>query len=273
MARRPTKTEACAKVEPHTERREGGPLYYCGKHFEKPRVRVGDAAILEDERRPGLWRLHLPRNCAHVNGRLVALAMALGANTDCQPVLTAKGVADYVSKYITKYGAGMSVTSRISSLLDDIVSRCNTETLTIASLLSKAFIATAVPDALCGLEAWHILWELPRTVCSRYFKSLNMDGLQWVKPPKEVARKAEWEFPKKISRGTPVKVYTERMRIPCRDAALKAQWPTYTLQRFHSEVDFMNGSLHRRSIPRVLRMKPYLPVSYTHLTLPTIYSV
>ena len=68
-------------------------------------------------------QVHLPRNCAQVNSHLVALAIALGANTDCQPILTAKGVADYVCKYITKYGAGQSVSSRIASLLDDIVSR------------------------------------------------------------------------------------------------------------------------------------------------------
>ena len=187
IARRPARCEACAKIEPHTEHNEGGPSYYCGKHFEKARIRTGDAAILEDERRKGLWRLHLPRNCAHVNSHIVALAIALGANTDGQAILTAKGVADYVCKYITKYGAGMSVSARIASLLDDIVTRVpEGKTMTVASLLAKAFIATAVPESLCCLEAWHILWGLPRTVSSRYFRGLNMDGLTGVKQPAEV---------------------------------------------------------------------------------------
>ena len=102
-------------------------------------------------------------NCAHVNNHITALAIALGANTDAQAVLTAKGVADYVAKYITNYGAGQSVHARIASLLDDIISRTpDGRTLTVASLLSKAFIATAVPDTLSSLEAWHILWQLPR---------------------------------------------------------------------------------------------------------------
>ena len=56
-----------------------------------------------------------------MNSHLAAVAIVLCANSDCQPVLTAKGVADYVCKYITKYGVGMSVTSRIASLLDDII--------------------------------------------------------------------------------------------------------------------------------------------------------
>ena len=94
-------------------------------------------------------------------------------------------------KYITKYGAGMSVTARIASLLDDIVSRVpDGKTMTVSSLISKAFIATAVPASLCCLEAWHILWKLPRTVCSRFFVGLNMDGLTGVKAPKDVPKEA-----------------------------------------------------------------------------------
>ena len=147
VARRPGKNDACAKVEPHSENRPGGRLHYCGKHFEKPRIPLGEAAILEDPRRAGLWRLHLPRNCAQVNSHIMALAIVLGANSDAQPVLTAKGVADYVAKYITKYGAGMSVHAKIASLLDDIIVKRTGDgsTMTVASLLSKAFIATAVP--------------------------------------------------------------------------------------------------------------------------------
>ena len=62
--------------------------------------------------------------------------------------------------------------------------------MTVASLLSKAFIATAVPETLSSLEAWHILWQLPRTVRSRYTKGLNMDGLTGVKEPKEAKKEA-----------------------------------------------------------------------------------
>ena len=123
MARRPAKHESCAKMEPGTEKNPDGPVYYCGKHFEKPRIPVGEAAILEDPRRKGLWRLSMARNCAHINSHLVGAAIALGANTDAQPVLTAAGVADYVTKYITKYGTGQSVMARVSSLLDDVIGK------------------------------------------------------------------------------------------------------------------------------------------------------
>ena len=72
-------------------------------------------------------------------------------------------------------------------------------------MLAKAFIATAVPDCLCCLEAWHILWGLPRTVASRYFKGLNMDGLTGMKMPKEM-RKAgaaqEGPQPERVGKKT-----------------------------------------------------------------------
>ena len=272
VARRPKKTEPCAKVEPHTEHDEGGPTYYCGKHFEKPRIQTGDAAILEDERRKGLWRLHLPRNCAHVNSHLAALAIALGANTDCQPILTAKGVADYVCKYITKYGAGQSVSSRIASLLDEIVSRVpEGRTMTIASLLAKAFIATAVPDSLCCLEAWHILWGLPRTVSSRFFKGLNMDGLTGVKQPKDVKKEGEQgDGQEQKDKPTMIKkpiaqLYATRTELPCKDPKLRAALPEYNLLRFAAELD-MRGHLTRRPKARVMNLKPYLQLDVTKAT-------
>ena len=168
VARRPAKHESCAKMEPGTEKNPDGPVYYCGKHFEKPRIPVGEAAILEDPRRKGLWRLHMPRNCAHINSHLVAVAIALGANTDAQPILTAGGVADYVTKYMTKYGTGQSVMARVSSLLDDVISKLpEGKGATVAHVMAKAFIATAAPQTVCLLQAWHILYDLPRHVSSR----------------------------------------------------------------------------------------------------------
>ena len=62
VCRRPTKYQACAKVEPSTAHDSGGPTYYCGKCFEKPRIPADEAALIEDERRRNLWRLCMPRN-------------------------------------------------------------------------------------------------------------------------------------------------------------------------------------------------------------------
>ena len=103
-------------METSTAHDPGGPTYYCGKGFEKPRIPVGQAAILEDERRKDLWRLHMPRNGPHINGYIPMLMLALCANMDAQTVMTAKGAADYVAKYISKYGPGQSVAAKIGSV-------------------------------------------------------------------------------------------------------------------------------------------------------------
>ena len=90
------------------------------------------------------------------------------ANTDAQAVVTTKGAADYVAKYISKYGAGQSVNARIGSLLDDIITKLpEGKKTTVSSILAKAFVATSVPDSLCALEAWHVLFDLGRVICTR----------------------------------------------------------------------------------------------------------
>ena len=94
----------------------------------------------------------------------------LCANVDAQVVTTAKGASDYVCKYITKYGAGLSVNARVASLLDDIITRIpEDKKYTVAGVMAKAFIAAAVPDTLSSLEAWHVLFGLKRATCSRLF--------------------------------------------------------------------------------------------------------
>ena len=168
VCRRPTRCQACAKVEPSTAHDAGGPLYYCGKCFEKPRIPPDEAALVEDERRRNLWRLCMSRNSKYINGHIPVVAIFLGANMDAQAVVTTKGAADYVAKYISKYGSGQSVNARIGSLLDDIITKLpEGKKTTVASILAKAFVATSVPDSLCALEAWHVLFDLGRVICTR----------------------------------------------------------------------------------------------------------
>ena len=135
----------------------------------------------------------------------------------------------------------------------------------MASLLSKAFIAIAVPETLSSLEAWHILWQLPRTVRSRYFKGLNMDGLTAVKMPKEIAKEddeveagAKGERRKRVNKATPIERYRERLRVRCPNAELAAELPHMSLLRFTSEVNFNDTGFCRMKRPRVINMKPYL---------------
>ena len=276
VARRPTRHETCARVEPHSDKKPGGPVYYCSKHYEKPRIPTGEAAILEDPRRPGLWRLHLPRNCAQVSDHLIAGAIVLGANVNAQPVLTVKGAADYVTKYITKYGASQSVHARVTSLLDDIISKVpEHKTTTVASLLTKAFLSSAIPESLSSLEAWHLLWQLPRTVRSRYFKPLNMDGAPTVKKPKVVLKEGEGaaddpkvKAKKQLVSKTTIELYKDRSFIPCKDHDLHAALEHYSLLRFASEININEAGVCRMKRPRVVNVKPFLQLDLKRPTAP-----
>ena len=265
VARRPGKFAACAKVEPSTAHDAGGPQYYCGKCFEKPRIPAGEAALIEDDRRRDLWRLCLQRNSPFINGFMVLVAWFLCANMDAQVVATLKGAVDYVAKYISKYGAGQSVNARIGSLIDDIITKLpEGRKTTVASILAKAFVATAVPDSLCALEAWHVLLDLGRVVCSRGFVSLQADAtkaLRNVAIPKQptagvdVADALNKTLPKKM----PVERYCDRFAGTRMGTGVSVEWlDSCCLATFQAEVEMRGDTLYRRRKAKIVKVKPYL---------------
>ena len=128
----------------------------------------GTAVVLEDQMRKALFRLYTRRNSHQMNSHDPLELLGLVANTDKQVILTLGAAINYLTKYIGKLGSGQTAATRIGSFVDEIVSRMqDNETMTVVSLLSKLFIHAAVPDALCSLEAWHVLFDLPRTLSSR----------------------------------------------------------------------------------------------------------
>ena len=221
----------------------------------------------------------MPRNSPYLNGYMPLVILWLCANMDAQVVVTAKGAADYVAKYISEYGAGQSVNARIASLIDDIITRIPEEKkTTIASVMSKAFIATAVPDTLCGLEAWHLLLGLNRTVCSRGFTALQGDGekaLRSVAIPKEAvgqpavvpsdAAGGDGEsadadvLEKSLVRKTPVERYCERFQGKQLGKGVTVEWlEGISLATYQAEIDERGDTLSRRGKPKVVKVKPYL---------------
>ena len=113
------------------------------------------------------------------------------------------------------------------------------------------------------------MWQLPRTVCSRFFVGLNMDGLVGIKEPDEAQRQAEETGRIDIVRRTTVMQYRDRLQLPCNDDSIIAELPSMTLLRFASQLD-MHGekakseahkgraTLRRRPKARVINMKPFL---------------
>ena len=112
---------------------------YCGKDYEKARIQPGFAAILEDGRRKGLFRLCGWRNCHHLSTHNPLKATGVVANVDDQVVLTHQAAVNYMTKYLGKLGGG-SASGRIGAVIDDIICRTRgTEKMSVAALLSKLF--------------------------------------------------------------------------------------------------------------------------------------
>ena len=217
----------------------------------------GMGAILEDSRRKSLFRLYTRRNCHHLNTHDPLKAMGLVANVDDRVVLTVQAAVNYLTKYLGKIGGGHSAQSRISGLIDDIVCRMgDRETMTVASLLSKLFIHSAVPDEICSLEAWHILMDLPRVLSSRYVTSLNVkDDSSALKdlPSIELASAEE-----NVVKKSKVAVYLDRFNMKAQVDISAASLENMSLFQFISRIDRRGKSLHLRTKSTIVKEKPFL---------------
>ena len=246
IARKPGERESCAqKQHGHT---------YCGKDYEKPRLLPGMGSILEDPRRKALFRLYTRRNCHHVNTHDPLKAMGLVANVDDQVVLTVQAAVNYLTKYMGKLGGGHSAQSRISGLIDDIV--CRVGDRDTASLLSKLFIHSAVPEEICSLEAWHLLFDLPRALSSRYASSLNVkEEQQAFKHLTQVEQAKEEES---VLQKTKVSIYVDRFNMKTEGRISEQTLERMSLFQFNSRVERRRNALHVRPKPNIVKEKPFL---------------
>ena len=237
IARRPLERESCAQRQ-HAQS-------FCGKDHEKPRMLPGMGAILEDSRRKSLFRLYTRRNCHHLNTHDPLKAMGLVANVDDQVALTAQAAVNYLTKYLGKIGGGHSAHSRISGLIDDIVCRMgDRETMTVASLLSKLFIHSAVPEEICSLEAWHVLLDLPRVLSSRYVTSLNVK--EDSNALKDLASVELARVDENVVKKSKVALYLDRFNMRAQADISAASLENMSLFQFISRTDRRGKSLHLR---------------------------
>jgi hypothetical protein len=252
VCRRPGAKEKCA------QQRHGQTV--CGKDYEKARMSPGAGAILEDLRRKALYRLYTRRNCHHLNTHDPLKAMGLVANVDDQVVLTCQAAVNYLTKYMGKLGGGHSGSGRIGGLIDDIVCRMrDTDTMTVSSLLCKLFIHAAVPDDICSLEAWHLLWELPRAMSSRYVTALNAKDA--IVPLNALSTIEGSTAADEATQTTKLGQYLQRCQVSLRSPLTKDMLRRMSLSQFFARVDRRGRgrtSLGVRVKSTIVKEKPYL---------------
>ena len=130
--------------------------------------------------------------------------------------------------------------------------------MTIASLLSKAFVATAVPDTLCAGEAWHILWDLRRTVHSRQCMPFNLDATTALMDPAEAVND-KGELRKSMKKVPLVERYRDRMHSEIPEGKMDfVQNANLFTFASHCFVHGHTGQIQFHQVAKVVVVKPYL---------------
>ena len=164
----PGKHQSCAKVDDEYSSKE---RVQCGKLFPRSLVRPGGGVVSEDPRRRALYRLWLPRNCSYLNNFVPALLVLCGSNMDFQAVTTKFGVVEYMTKYLSKSGQGSLV-----HVMEEAFWRCvnkdDGEVRSVGAAISRFFNLAAAQEVKSQLETMHLLFGLPRYLCSREFSRM-----------------------------------------------------------------------------------------------------
>ena len=130
------------------------------------------------------------------------------------------------------------------------------ESLTVASLLSKLFIHSAVPEEICSLEAWHLLMDLPRVLSSRHVTSLNVkDDNQTFKDLNSIEKSKTEES---VIQKSKVDIYLDRFNMKAAEGLTEACLDRMSLFQFMSRVDRRGKSLHLRTKSNIVKEKPFL---------------
>ena len=168
-----------------------------------------------------------------------------------------QAAVNYLPKYMGKLGGGHTAQGRISALIDDIVCRMgDRDTMTVASLLSKLFIHSAVPEEVCSLEAWHILFDLPRVLSSRHVTSLNVKEDNSSLKDLNSIEKASVE--ENVVKKTPVTLYLSRLEMRRDPEISEASLIHMSLFQFMSSMDRRGKLLRTRAKNAIVKEKPYL---------------
>ena len=131
------------------------------------------------------------------------------------------------------------------------------ETMTVTSLLSKLFIHTAVPDQICSLEAWHILFDFPHVLSSRFFVNLNAKEQPVLKDLQAIQTGSQDTT---VTRQTKLDIYTQRLQVanfgtnPTPETVLQQM----SLAQFVGRVDRRGKKLSLRKKHAIVKENPYL---------------
>ncbi len=206
--------QSCAKCVRGTKGTDKE-LYYCNKNFPRSRVEPGTARLEEDPRRSSVFRLWLARNCKFMNNYHPALILALLANMDIQAITTKWGVAEYITKYITKFtGAATGTPMQMAErAFDDALEKAQTAGKGALSAVAKFYNSQVAPGLISQLEVSHYLWDFPSFLCSRHITALKIDSeVRLLRDPEQIRQ----DLARAAKSGKKVRLtHLKPVEVPC----------------------------------------------------------
>ena len=206
-------THPCARKGSTSKGKE---YVYCRYNFPKPLVRLDWdklAVVTDDEHRPGLRNIHLPRNDPLINSFEEHLLVANLGNIDWRPLLNLWSVLEYLTKYNAKAGIG---SKRLATVFEDVlVNICEWEREDGLHDLWRRAIMKSYNQILGGrdyslLETMHFGLRLPGTLSS-FGNVDNISVSNWA----ALKRGAALQFSKSTDRASHrsrIELFNERCR-------------------------------------------------------------
>ena len=177
----PSKEQSCATVENEHSKQE---RVSCNKLFPRKCLAPGCEEIAEDPRRRELFRLWLARNCNFINNYAPLVIFALLSNMDFQATLTKDAVIEYMTKYMTKSGQA-SLVRVMEHSFSMCIEKTKEKNQGAGAAVLRWFNLQSISEVKSQLETMHLLFKVPRFICSREFKNV------WLRSEVRLAKTAD----------------------------------------------------------------------------------
>ena len=148
-------------------------------------------------------------------------ALAMLSNMDFQAMLTKDAVVEYMIKYMTKAGQG-SLVQVMEHSFSACIEKARDKQQGSGSAILKWLSLQSVTEVKSQLETMHLLFGLPRFICSREFKDLWLQSeVRVAKCAGQIFQGASTQEP--IACRSAMEVYVNRhcWTVPTRNALLQ----------------------------------------------------
>ena len=143
-----------------------------------------------------------------MNNYVPIVLMSMLSNMDFQATLTKDAVIEYMTKYMTKAGQG-SLVHVMEHSFAACLEKAQEAQQGSGSAILRWFNLQSITEVKSQLETMHLLFGVPRFLCSREFKDLYLRSeIQMAKTPQQIRDGASTQEP--IAGKSGAEIYVQR---------------------------------------------------------------